>query len=120
MNDDIPYFQDVKGRPFLVVPYSVDVNDFRFWRGTMFTGRDFTAYCCDAFDALYRESTRTPRMLSVGLHSKIIGRPGRIGALDRFLTYVQRFPGVWHASRTDIARFWAEHFAPPGTWNWLS
>ena len=120
VNDDIPYFQDVRGRPFLVVPYTVDVNDFRFWRGTMFTGRDFAAYCCDAFDALYRESARTPRMLSVGLHSKIIGRPGRIGALDHFLAHVRRSPGVWLASRTDIARFWAERFAPPGTWNWPS
>jgi hypothetical protein len=86
----------------------------------MFTGRDFAAYCCDAFDALYRESARTPRMLSVGLHSKIIGRPGRIGALDHFLAHVRRFPGVWLASRTDIARFWAERFAPAGTWNWPS
>ena len=85
VNDDIPYFQEVAGRPFLIVPYSVDVNDFRFWRGTMFTGRDFEIYCRDAFDTLYRESERTPRMLSVGLHSKIIGRPARIGALERFL-----------------------------------
>ena len=77
VNDDIPYFQEVAGRPFLIVPYSVDVNDFRFWRGTMFTGRDFEIYCRDAFDTLYRESERTPRMLSVGLHSKIIGRPAQ-------------------------------------------
>ena len=118
VNDDIPYFQEVKGRPFLVVPYSVDVNDFRFWRGNMFTGRDFEAYCVDSFDALYRESARTPRMMSVGLHSKIIGRPGRIGGLERFLEYVRQFPDVWLAARTDIARFWAERFAPPDTWNW--
>ena len=120
VNDDIPYFQEVAGRPFLIVPYSVDVNDFRFWRGTMFTGRDFEIYCRDAFDTLYRESERTPRMLSVGLHSKIIGRPARIGALERFLEYVSQFPDVWFASRTDIARFWAERFAPPGLWNWPS
>lgn len=114
----IPYFQEVQGRPFLIVPYAVDVNDFRFWRGSMFTGRDFEAYCVDSFDTLYRESARTPRMMSVGLHSKIIGRPGRIGAVDRFLAYVRQFPDVWLASRTDIARFWAERFAPPNTWNW--
>jgi hypothetical protein len=101
-----------------VVPYSVDVNDFRFWRGNMFTGRDFETYCIDSFDTLYRESARTPRMMSVGLHSKIIGRPGRIGALDRFLGYVRQFPDVWVASRTSIARFWADRFAPPDTWNW--
>lgn len=118
VNDDIPYFQEVAGRPFLIVPYTIDVNDFRFWRGTMFTGRDFETYCVDSFDTLYRESARTPRMMSVGLHSKIIGRPGRIGAVDRFLEYVSQHPDVWLASRTAIARFWAERFAPPNTWNW--
>ena len=118
VNDDIPYFQDVKGRPFLIVPYTVDINDFRFWRGNIFTGRDFETYCVDSFDALYRESARTPRMMSVGLHSKIIGRPGRIGALDRFLAHVRRQSGVWVAGRTDIACFWADRFAPPHTWNW--
>lgn len=118
VNDDIPYFQDVGGRPFLVVPYSVDVNDFRFWRGTSFTGRDFEVYCRDSFDTLYRESARMPRMMSVGLHCKIIGRPGRIGALERFLAYIRQYPDVWFTSRTDIARFWAARFAPAGAWNW--
>ena len=118
VNDDIPYFQEVSGRPFLIVPYAVDVNDFRFWRGSMFTGRDFEIYCVDSFDALYTESSRAPRMMSVGLHSKIIGRPGRIGAVDRFLSHVRQYSDVWIATRTDIATFWAEHFAPPGTWNW--
>jgi peptidoglycan/xylan/chitin deacetylase (PgdA/CDA1 family) len=100
------------------VPYTVDVNDYRFWRGSMFTGADFESYCRDTFDVLYRESARTPRMMSVGLHSKIIGRPGRIGALDRILAYVSGYAGVWFASRTQIACFWAERFAPPNTWNW--
>ena len=118
VNDDIPYFQEVAGRPFLIVPYAVDVNDYRFWRGSMFTGRDFEIYCVDSFDTLYTESSRTPRMMSVGLHSKIIGRPGRIGAVDRFLSHVRQYSDVWIATRTDIAIFWAEHFAPPGTWNW--
>ncbi len=118
VNDDIPYFQEVKGRPFLIVPYAVEVNDFRFWRGSMFTARDFETYCIDSFDTLYRESARTPRMMSVGLHSKIIGRPGRVGGLERFLSYVRQHSDVWLASRTDIARFWAGRFAPPNTWNW--
>lgn len=118
VNDDLPFYQDVGGRPFLVVPYTIDVNDVRFWRGTMSTGRDFETYCVDSFDTLYRESARTPRMMSVGLHPKIIGRPGRIGGLDRFLAYVREYPDVWLAARTEIARFWAERFAPPNAWNW--
>ncbi len=118
VSDDIPYFQDVQGRPFLVVPYTIDCNDGRFWRGTFNSGRDFEVYCIDSFDTLYRESARTPRMMSVGLHPKIIGRPGRIGGLERFLAHVRRHPDVWICSRTDIARFWAGRFAPPDTWNW--
>src|ERR1043166_1849378 len=118
VNDDIPYFQEVQGRPFLIVPYTIECNDGRFWRGTFTTGRDFETYCVDSFDTLYRESARTPRMMSVGLHPKIIGRPGRIGGVDRFLEYVSQYPDVWLCSRIDIARFWAGRFAPPDTWNW--
>jgi peptidoglycan/xylan/chitin deacetylase (PgdA/CDA1 family) len=118
INDDLPYFQEVKGRPFLVVPYTLDINDIRFWKGAMVTANDFASYCIDAFDALYRESARTPRMMSVGLHPRIIGRPGRILGLDRFLAHVRDYKDVWIAPRTQIARFWAERFAPPNTWNW--
>jgi len=118
VNDDVPYFQVVAERPFLIVPYSIDVNDFRFWRSDMNTASEFQEYCCDSFDVLYRESARTPRMMSVGLHARVIGRPGRIVGLERFLAHVREHPQVWVASRTDIARFWAERFAPPNTWNW--
>jgi allantoinase len=118
VSDDLPYFEEVSGRPFLIVPYTIDINDGRFWRGSMSTGREFEAYCVDSFDTLYRESARIPRMMSVGLHPKIIGRPGRIGGLDRFLRYVTTFPGVSFSARTEVARFWAAHFAPPDTWNW--
>jgi peptidoglycan/xylan/chitin deacetylase (PgdA/CDA1 family) len=117
-NDDIPYFQDVGGRPFLVVPYTLDVNDVRFWKGSLFTGADFEHYCLDSFEALYLESARTPRMMSVGLHPRIIGRPGRIMALGRFLAHVRKHRDLWIASRTEIARFWASQFAPADTWNW--
>ncbi len=117
-NDDIPYFQEVKGRPFLIVPYSLDINDVRFWKTGLFTATDFETYCTDAFDALYHESARAPRMMSVGLHPRIIGRPGRILGLDRFLAHVRDYPDVWIAPRTEIARFWADRFAPPDTWNW--
>jgi len=108
----------VRDRPFLIVPYTLDVNDVRFWKGGMFTASDFETYCRDSFDALYQESARVPRMLSVGLHCRIIGRPGRILGLDRFLAHVRRHADVWIATRAEIARFWAERFAPPSTWNW--
>jgi peptidoglycan/xylan/chitin deacetylase (PgdA/CDA1 family) len=118
VNDDVPYFQTVGQQPFLIVPYSIDINDFRFWRTDVNTAAEFEAYCRDSFDVLYRESARTPRMMSVGLHARIIGRPGRILGLERFLSHVREYPDVWVATRTEIARFWAERFAPPGTWNW--
>ena len=118
VNDEIPYFQEVQSRPFLIVPYTLDVNDIRFWKGQMFTAHDFEEYCRDAFDVLYRESARAPRMLSVGLHPRVIGRPGRILGLERFLARIQDCRDVWLATRTEIARFWLEQFAPPNTWNW--
>lgn len=118
INDDLPYFQEVKGRPFLVVPYTLDINDIRFWKGGMFLADHFASYCIDAFDALHRESARVPRMMSVGLHPRVIGRPGRILGLDRFLAHVRDYKDVWVAPRTEIARAWAERFAPPNTWNW--
>jgi peptidoglycan/xylan/chitin deacetylase (PgdA/CDA1 family) len=118
LNDEVPYFQEIAARPFLIVPYTLDVNDIRFWKGQLFTASDFAEYCIDSFDALYRYSARSPRMLSVGLHPRVIGRPGRIVGLERFLAHVRSYPDVWIASRTEIARFWLEQFAPPNTWNW--
>src|SRR6266581_5350505 len=118
LNDEVPYFQEIAARPLLIVPYTLDVNDIRFWKGQLFTAGDFAEYCIDSFDALYRCSGRSPRMLSVGLHPRVIGRPGRIVGLERFLAHVRSYPDVWIASRTEIARFWLERFAPPNTWNW--
>lgn len=118
LNDEIPYFQEIAGRSLLIVPYTLDVNDIRFWKGQLFTAREFAEYCIDSFDALYRSSARSPRMLSVGLHPRVIGRPGRSVGLERFLAHVRNYPDVWIASRTEIARFWLERFAPPNTWNW--
>jgi allantoinase len=118
LNEEVPYFQEVAGRPFLIVPYTLDVNDIRFWKGQMFTARDFEEYCVDAFDVLYRESARSPRMLSVGLHPRVIGRPGRIRGLERFLAHVRDHQDVWVVPRSEIARSWLERFAPPNTWNW--
>ncbi len=120
VNDDVPYFQPVAGKPFLVVPYSLDVNDTKFFKNQFFTSRDFSRYAIDSFDTLYAESLITPRMMSIGLHSRIIGRPGRLPGLERLLAHIQRHTGVWIAPRDEIAEFWARTFAPEGAWNWTS
>ena len=110
-NDDLPYWVRVDGRPHLVVPHSFDSNDSRLQRGGDFaTGGDFFAYCRDAFDWLYRLGNEgRPRMMTVSLHARIIGRPGRIGALLRLLDHMQRHEGVWLCTREAIARHWTLH-----------
>ncbi len=109
-NDDLPYWTTVEGKPHLVVPYTLDNNDMRFATSQGFnSGEQFFVYLKDAFDALYEEGQYTPRMMSVGLHCRIIGRPGRIKGLERFLSYVQSFDDVWFCRRVDIARHWREH-----------
>ncbi|WP_236795643.1 polysaccharide deacetylase family protein [Amycolatopsis sp. GM8] len=120
-NDDIPYYTPVLGRPMLVVPYAVDTNDARFWGGHSGPGyigpADFFDYLKGSFDVLRTETDDTARLMSVGLHARIM-RPGRIAALYRFLDYVSGFPDVWIAKRNDIARHFAGLFAPPDAWNW--
>jgi len=106
-NDDLPYWVEVAGRPHLVVPYTLDNNDMKF--GTLHgfsTGDEFFTYLRDAFDVLYAEGGDRPKMMSVGLHMRLVGRPGRIGALARFLDHVQRHEAVWICRRLDIARHW--------------
>jgi len=112
-NDDLPYWTEVSGRRHLVIPYSFDNNDSRLQRGGDFsTGDEFFAYCRDAFDWLYRSGVEgRPRMMSVGLHGRIIGRPGRIGALARFIEHIQRHEGVWLCDRAAIAQHWRTHYA---------
>lgn len=106
-NDDLPYLVEVSGRPHVVLPYAFDTNDMRFQRGGGFVfADDFARYCIDAFDRLYAEGAGAPRMLSVGLHLRIIGRPGRIGGLERFLAHAASRPGTWFARRDAIARHW--------------
>jgi peptidoglycan/xylan/chitin deacetylase (PgdA/CDA1 family) len=113
-NDDLPYYVSVGGKQHLVVPYNLDVNDIRFWLGPAFIGGgQFADYCRETLDMLCEEGERTPRMMSVGVHPRIIGRPGRIGGLDRFLAYARSLPGVWIARRIEIARVWQEQFSPP-------
>ena len=105
--DDLPYWETVGGKPHLVVPYTLDANDMRFATSQGFnTGDQFFAYLRDAFDLLYREGEMAPKMMSVGLHCRIIGRPGRTAALERFLDYVLQHDGVWICRRVEIARHW--------------
>jgi allantoinase len=110
-NDDLPYWTRGSGRPHLIVPHTFDNNDSRLQRGGDFsTGADFFAYCRDAFDWLYRMGSEgRPRMMTISLHGRIIGRPGRIGALLRLLDHIQRHEAVWICSRTAIARHWMLH-----------
>src|SRR5258706_2280221 len=109
-SDELPFYDTRYGKPQLVVPYTLDANDMRFATPHGFnSGEQLYAYLKDSFDVLYAEGARTPRMMSVGLHCRLVGRPGRIAALDRFLKYVLRKRQVWIATRIDIARHWLKH-----------
>jgi allantoinase len=109
-NDDLPYWVSAAGRPHLVVPYTLDNNDMKFGGYQGFnSGDQFFAYLRDAFDVLYAEGAERPRMMSVGLHMRLVGRPGRFAALQRFLDHVQKHPDVWICRRVDIARHWIAH-----------
>jgi putative urate catabolism protein len=111
--DDLPYWVHEFGEPHLVVPYTLDNNDMRFATNQGFnSGDQFFAYLRDAFDVLYAEGADAPRMMSVGLHCRLVGRPGRIAALARFLDHVGAHDGVWVCRRVDIARHWHEHHRP--------
>ena len=112
--DDLPYWDTSFGRPQLIVPYAFDSNDMRFATAQGFnSGDQFFAYLKDSFDVLYREGADRPRLLSIGLHCRLAGRPGRTAALERFLDYVQGHQHVWLTRRLDIARHWiATHPAP--------
>jgi allantoinase len=108
--DDLPYWEVVAGKPQLIVPYTLDTNDMRFATPQGFnTGEQFFTYLRDAFDTLYAEGERSPRMLSIGLHCRLAGRPARIASLARFLDHVQGHDRVWVCRRVDIARHWIEH-----------
>ncbi|MEF2070547.1 allantoinase PuuE [Consotaella aegiceratis] len=115
--DDLPYWVDGPNGPHLIIPYTLDTNDMRFATPQGFnSGDQFFTYLKDAFDVLYAEGEAgSPKMLNVGLHCRLVGRPARAAALARFLDYVQSHDDVWVARRIDIARHWHEHFTPlPG------
>jgi peptidoglycan/xylan/chitin deacetylase (PgdA/CDA1 family) len=111
-SDDLPFFVEVASRPHLVIPYSFDTNDMHFHQGRQrfVTAADFAEYVIDAFDALWREGASAPKMLSVGLHLRMIGRPGRIAGLERVIAHMRATGGVWFARRDAIARHWIARF----------
>jgi putative urate catabolism protein len=112
--DDLPYWVEVSGQDHLIVPYTLEANDMRFATAQGFnSGDQFFAYLRDSFDVLYAEGARAPKMMSVGLHCRIAGRPGRFAALRRFLDHVQAHDRVWICRRIDIAQHWRANHPPP-------
>ena len=109
--DDLPYWVEVEGKRQLIVPYTLDANDMRFAIQAGFTAGDqFFTYLKDSFDVLYEEGRRgAPKMMSIGLHCRLAGRPGRAAALARFLDHIAAHEQVWVCRRIDIARHWHEH-----------
>ena len=109
--DELPYWETTAHGPQLIVPYTLDANDMRFATNQGFnSGDQFFAYLRDSFNVLYAEGETAPKMMSVGLHCRLVGRPGRAAALGRFLDFVQGHDAVWVATRADIARHWRERF----------
>ena len=110
-SDDLPYWEKRGNKKQLIVPYTLDNNDMRFTTNQGFnSGDQFYAYLKDSFDALYNEGKKFPKMMSVGLHCRLVGRPGRIQSLKRFLEYVLSYEDVWICKRIDIAKHWIKNY----------
>jgi len=105
-NDELPYYVMVEGRPQLVVPYTLTTNDVKWGTANFGTGGDFFVYLRDSFDMLYEEGLATPKMMSVGMHLRLLGHPGRASGLARFLDYVNSKSDVWVCRRVEIAQHW--------------
>ena len=111
-SDDLPYWEQRGKKKQLIVPYTLDNNDMRFATNQGFnTGDHFYNYLKDSFDALYEEGKTTPKMMSVGLHCRLIGRPGRIQSLKKFIDYVLKFEDIWICKRIDIAKHWIKNYS---------
>ena len=109
-SDELPFWSKIENSPHLIIPYSLDSNDMRFAAAQGFNAGDqFFNYLKDSFDTLYTEGEATPKMMSVGLHCRIVGRPGRFQALKKFVEYARSHDKVWFARRVDIAHHWREH-----------
>jgi peptidoglycan/xylan/chitin deacetylase (PgdA/CDA1 family) len=110
--DDLPYWIKGPKGPHLIIPYTLDANDMRFVNAQGFGGGDqFYTYLKDSFDVLYAEGATSPKMMSVGLHCRLVGRPGRAAALMRFLDYISAHENVWVPTRLQIARHWHANLA---------
>ena len=110
--DDLPYWEIRKNKKQLIIPYTLDNNDMRFATNQGFnTGEHFFNYLKDSFDALYEEGKTNPKMMSVGLHCRLIGKPGRIQSLKKFLDYIQKHQNVWICKRIDIAKHWIKNYS---------
>ena len=111
-SDDLPYWEKRGKKKQLIIPYTLDNNDMRFATNQGFnTGDHFYNYLKDSFDALYEEGKTNPKMMSVGLHCRLIGRPGRIQSLKKFIDYVLKFDDIWICKRIDIAKHWIKNYS---------
>ena len=111
-SDDLPYWEYKKNKKQLIIQYTLDNNDMRFATNQGFnSGDQFYTYLKDSFDALYEEGKTRPKMMSVGLHCRLIGRPGRIQSLKKFLNYALKFKDIWICKRIDIARHWIKNYS---------
>jgi len=111
-SDDLPYWEVRNKKKQLIIPYTLDNNDMRFATNQGFnTGDHFFTYLKDSFDALYEEGKTNPKMMSVGLHCRLIGKPGRIQSLKKFLDYITKHEDVWICKRIDIAKHWIKNYS---------
>jgi len=110
-SDDLPYWETRRGKKQLIIPYTLDNNDMRFVTNQGFNNGDqFYTYLKDSFDTLYAEGNVYPKMMSIGLHCRLIGRPGRIQSLRRFLDYILKYNDIWICKRIDIAKHWIKNY----------
>ena len=111
-SDDLPYWEQRGKKKQLIIPYTLDNNDMKFATNQGFnTGDHFYNYLKDSFDTLYEEGKTSPKMMSIGLHCRLIGRPGRIHSLKKFLDYVLKFDDIWICKRIDIAKHWIKNYS---------
>ena len=111
-SDDLPYWEIRNKKKQLIIPYTLDNNDMRFATNQGFnTGDHFYSYLKDSFDVLYEEGRTNPKMMSVGLHCRLIGKPGRIQSLKKFLDYIQKHEDIWVCKRVDIAKHWIKNYS---------
>jgi peptidoglycan/xylan/chitin deacetylase (PgdA/CDA1 family) len=114
-SDDVPYRDVVDGKPIVIVPYALDTNDMKFWTTPALTPEAWLQYAVETFEVLYEEAAHRPKIMSLGVHLRIIGRPGRIRAFERFLQHVLGRSEVWVATRYEIATWWAAQHPLPAT-----